>query len=71
MFTAGTIHVIEIIRSKNFSPGNAGAILYWDFLWPLVLITLYIIHIKMESREAHKGYLRTRPLVNEKFISGK
>ena len=71
MFTAGTIHVVEIIKSKNFSPGNAGPILYWDFLWPIILITLYIIHIRMGSRETHKGYLRTRPLASGKLVSRK
>jgi hypothetical protein len=71
MYTAGTIHVVEIIKSKNFSPGNAGPILYWDFLWPVILITLYIIHIRIESGEAQKGYLRIRPLASEKSLSGK
>ena len=62
MWTAGVIHVIEIIRDNNFSPGNAGPILYWDFLWPLVLTALYIIHIRMESGKTSGGYFRTRPL---------
>ena len=62
MCTAGVIHIIEIIRSNNFSPGNAGAILYWDFLFPIILIILYIIHIRLESVGTPKGYFRTRPL---------
>ncbi len=68
MWTAGTIHVIEIIKGKNFSPGNAGPILYWDFLWPILLITLYIIHIKIKSGENPRGYFRTRPLAGNKPI---
>jgi len=68
MWTAGTIHIIEIVKSNNFSPGNAGAILYWDILWPILLVTLYIIHIKMESGESPKGYFRIRPLAGKKDI---
>ena len=68
MWTAGTIHIIEIIKSKNFSPGNAGPILYWDILWPILLITLYIIHIKIEPVETPGGYFRTRPLGGKKLI---
>jgi len=62
MWTAGTIHVIEIIKSNNFSPGNAGPILYWDLLWLVLLIIQYMIHIKIESGKALKGYFRTHPL---------
>jgi hypothetical protein len=61
-WTAGTIHVIEIIKKNNFSPGNAGPVLYWDFLWSILLITLYLIHIRMESGKTQKGYFRIRPL---------
>lgn len=68
MWTAGTIHIIEIVRSRNFSPGNAGPILYWDILWPILLAILYVIHIKMESLETPKGYFRTRPLAGKKVI---
>jgi len=69
MLTAATIHIIEIIKSNNLSPGNAGPILYWDLLWPIILITLYIIHIRMGSGKANKGYIRIRPLAEEKNIS--
>ncbi len=68
MWTAGIIHIIEIIKSRNFSPGNAGPILYWDILWPILLAILYIIHIKMESGESPKGYFRTRPLAGKKIL---
>jgi hypothetical protein len=67
-WTAGTIHVIEIIKKNNYSPGNAGPILYWDFLWSILLITLYVIHIKRESGESPKGYFRTRTLAGNKLI---
>lgn len=67
-WTAGTIHVIEIIKKNNFSPGNAGPILYWDFLWSILLITLYLIHIRMESKKTPKGYFRIRPLAKNNSV---
>ena len=67
MWTAGAIHIIEIIKSNNFSPGNAGPILYWDILWPILLAILYIIHIKIESGETPKGYFRIRPLKGKRL----
>ena len=33
---AGVVHVIAIMRERNFAPGNAGAVLYTDFLVPLI-----------------------------------
>lgn len=42
MWGAGLTHVIHMIQNNNFSPSNTGLIIYWDFLFPFVLIYLYI-----------------------------
>lgn len=36
-------HVREVVVEKNWSPGNAGAILYTDVLIPVLVLTLYVI----------------------------
>jgi len=49
MWGAGFTHVIHMIQHKNFSPGNAGLILYWDFLFPVVLIVLFMLYRRAQS----------------------
>jgi hypothetical protein len=36
-------HVVEMVRSRNFAPGNAGFAFWWDLLLPALLIALYAI----------------------------
>ena len=43
-FGAGIGHVIQIIQFQNYAPNNAGLILYFDLINPLVLIGLYATH---------------------------
>ncbi len=38
---AGITHLMDIAHSGNFAPNNAGAILYADFLIPIMRIALY------------------------------
>lgn len=40
---AGVGHIRDIMASGNFAPGNAGPILYTDFLTPLVIFILLLI----------------------------
>jgi hypothetical protein len=40
---AGLTHVQDIVRTGNLASNNAGPILAWDFLLPVVLITLYLL----------------------------
>jgi Family of unknown function (DUF6790) len=40
---AGITHVMDIVRTENVASNNAGPILAWDFLLPIVMITLYIL----------------------------
>lgn len=44
MLGAGLTHVLHMIEYNNFSPSNTGIIVYWDFLFPIVLIALYRLY---------------------------
>ena len=47
LFGAAGVHIWDIIVNSNFSPGNAGTILYInDLLIPIVLLLLLHIHLK-------------------------
>ncbi len=37
---AGVVHIDEIMRTGNLAPGNAGPILFTDFLTPIVILLL-------------------------------
>lgn len=43
MLGAAAGHVRSMVRDKNFAPGNAGYIFWFDILAPALLITLYIL----------------------------
>jgi hypothetical protein len=49
---AGLTHVIDINRSGNLASNNAGPILAWDFLLPVVIIALYILARPARDRVA-------------------
>jgi len=49
MVGAGFTHILHMIQHNNFSPSNTGIIVYWDFLFPIVLIVLYLLY----KREQH------------------
>lgn len=40
-WTAGVVHLSDLVSHGNVAPNNAGLILVWDFLLPVVLIGLY------------------------------
>ena len=40
---AGIGHVRDIVQSGNFAPGNAGPILFTDFLTPLAILVLLLL----------------------------
>ena len=42
-WTAGVTHVLDIVERGNWAVNNAGPILYWDFLAPIVLLSLYLM----------------------------
>ncbi len=41
MLGAGYTHIVDMLEHGNFSPGNAGVVLYWDFIFPILLAALY------------------------------
>lgn len=43
MIGAGITHLIHIFQHNNLSANNAGVILYWDFLLPIILIVFYFL----------------------------
>lgn len=40
---AGLTHAIDIVETGNLASNNAGPILVWDFLLPVVMIALYVL----------------------------
>jgi hypothetical protein len=46
MLGAGFTHIVHIIRFGNYSPSNAGIVLYWDFVLPVALIVLYLLYLR-------------------------
>ena len=49
---AGLTHVLDIDRTGNLASNNAGPILAWDFLLPVVAISLYILARAARERTA-------------------
>ena len=37
---AGFTHVLHMLQHNNFSASNTGLIVYWDFLFPVILVVL-------------------------------
>jgi len=50
MWGAGFTHILHAVQHNNFSPGNVGVILYWDFFFPICLIALYWLY-RREKRK--------------------
>lgn len=48
---AGLVHVLDLLQHQNFAPSNAGLVLYWDFLFPLILIVIYAIYRRSQETE--------------------
>lgn len=49
---AGFTHILHMLQHNNFSPSNTGIIVYWDFLFPLVMIALYSLY-RREQKALH------------------
>ena len=41
---AGYTHILHMVQHNNFSPSNTGIIVYWDFLFPVFMIVLYLLY---------------------------
>jgi hypothetical protein len=59
-WTAGVAHIVDLVGRGNAAVGNAGPILYLDFLIPLALIGLYIAYRR--SAQDTPSVVRIRPL---------
>ena len=46
---AGYTHILHMIQHNNFSPSNTGIILYWDFLFPILMIVLYFLYQRQQK----------------------
>jgi hypothetical protein len=49
---AGLTHVLDIAVTGNLASNNAGPILVWDFLLPVVMVSLYILARPARDRVA-------------------
>ena len=50
MWGAGFTHILHMIQHNNFSPSNTGIVVYWDFLLPVILIVLYSLYQREQTR---------------------
>lgn len=53
MWGAGFTHIWHAVQHGNLSPGNVGVIIYWDFLFPLAMVALYLFYRREKSRMEH------------------
>lgn len=60
-WTAGAVHVWDIAATGNLAPNNAGLILAWDFLLPVLLLGLYALMRRASGPELPDG-MPIRPL---------
>jgi len=50
---AGYTHILHAIQHNNFSPSNTGIVVYWDFLFPIFMIILYMLYHRQQKSQAH------------------
>jgi hypothetical protein len=48
-------HIINILSTGNYAPGNAGAVLILDILIPILLIVLLFVYKVQEKRAMHSA----------------
>lgn len=46
---AGYTHILHMIQHNNFSPSNTGVIVYWDFLFPVFMVALYLLDQRQQK----------------------
>ncbi|HEU17671.1 MAG TPA: hypothetical protein ENO06_02945, partial [Methanolinea sp.] len=51
---AGLGHVYEMVAFGNYSPNNAGAVMYMDLLYPIFLAGLLILYYTRKERRLTK-----------------
>ena len=45
---AGYPDILHMMQRNNVSPSNTGIVVYWDFLFPLVMIVLYVLYQRQQ-----------------------
>jgi hypothetical protein len=50
MWGAALTHILHIVEYGNFHPSNAGLVLYWDILFPIVLLGVYRLYKQNENQ---------------------
>ena len=51
---AGLTHILHMVQHNNFAPGNAGIILYWDFLFPVFMIILFLLYKREQYQKIRR-----------------
>lgn len=46
---AGFTYILHMVQHNNFSPSNTGIVVYWDFIWPLISIILYVLYQRQQN----------------------
>jgi len=57
IFTLGAAygHILNMFSTRNYAPGNAGAVLILDILIPILLIALLLAYKVLEKRAMHSA----------------
>jgi hypothetical protein len=58
LFGDAYVHIVNMFQFANYSPGNAGSVLYMDIIGPVILIILLIIYKTLE-KEAIKNSIKS------------
>jgi hypothetical protein len=51
LWGAGVTHIMHMIEFNNFSKSNIGIVLYWDFILPVILILLFVLEARQNSKK--------------------
>lgn len=46
---AGYTHILHMMQHSNFSPSNTGIVVYWDFLFPVFMVMLYLLYRRQQK----------------------
>ncbi len=57
MLGAAAVHTREMVKEKNFKPGNAGAVYFYDILAPLAHLGLLSVHSRAEPKGKPSRFL--------------
>jgi len=55
MWGAAFTHFIHQVQQNNFSPSNTGIVVYWDILFPIILIILYSLYQRERNQSDIPG----------------